>query len=90
VVLSQSDLQDKVSEVLEAVKKDQQATGSIQAVPKVVLVSHRPGLALEAQPRPNACSAIVSLSTHCMRHLRDYKWHNSMRAYLMLAGWWPL
>ena len=40
MVLSQSDLQDKVSEVLEAVKKDQQATGSIQAVPKVVLVSH--------------------------------------------------
>lgn len=51
MVLSQSDLQDKVSEVLEAVKKDQQATGSIQAVPKVVLVSHRPGLAWEAEPK---------------------------------------
>ena len=89
MVLSQSDLQDKVSEVLEAVKKDQQATGSIQAVPKVVLVSHRPGLALEAQPRPNACSAEMSLATHCLSHLQEYTWHNSMRAYLMLAGWWP-
>ena len=41
VILSQSDLQDKVSEVLEAVKKDQEATGSVQAVPKIVLVSRK-------------------------------------------------
>ena len=70
MVLSQSDLQDKVSEVLEAVKKDQQATGSIQAVPKVVLVSHRPGLALKARAKgPLHVAAIMLLSTHCMRHL---------------------
>ena len=39
MILSQSDLQDKVSEVLVAVKRDQEATGSVQAVPEIVLVS---------------------------------------------------
>ena len=43
VILSQVDLDGKVSEVLEAVEKDQQATGSIKSVPKVVLVSLTPG-----------------------------------------------
>ena len=38
VILSQHDLQDKVSEVLDAVKKDQEATGTVQAVPRIVLV----------------------------------------------------
>ena len=41
VLLSQVDLEDKVSEVLAAVEKDRQATGSIESVPKVVLVSFR-------------------------------------------------
>ena len=39
MILSQSDLRDKVKEVLEAVKKDQEATGSVQAMPQIVLVS---------------------------------------------------
>ncbi len=40
VILSQGDLQAKVAEVLEAVKKDQAAAdGSAAAVPQIVLVS---------------------------------------------------
>ena len=46
VILSQVDLEDKVSEVLAAVEKERQATGSIESVPKVVLVSFRAGLML--------------------------------------------
>ena len=46
VILSQVDLEGKVSEVLAAVEKDRQATGSIESVPKVVLVSFRAGLTL--------------------------------------------
>ena len=40
MILSQSDLQVKVTEVLEAVKKDQEATGNVQAVPQIVLVHY--------------------------------------------------
>ncbi len=40
VILSQGDLQDKVAEVLEAVKKDQSAAGAAAAaLPQIVLVS---------------------------------------------------
>ena len=46
VILSQVDLEGKVSEVLAAVEKDRQATGSIESVPKVVLVSFRAGTML--------------------------------------------
>ncbi len=38
VILSQDDLQEKVAEVLEAVKKDQAAAGGTSAVPQIVLV----------------------------------------------------
>ena len=42
VLLSQGDLQEKVAEVLDAVKKEQSAAGSIQALPQIVLVRPHP------------------------------------------------
>ena len=42
VILSQGDLQEKVTEVLDAVKKEQSAAGSIQALPQIVLVRPHP------------------------------------------------
>ena len=42
VILSQGDLQEKVAEVLEAVKKDQAAGGSASAMPQIVLVPAHP------------------------------------------------
>ena len=42
VILSQGDLQDKVAEVLEAVRKDQGAAGAAAALPQIVLVSPAP------------------------------------------------
>lgn len=45
VILSQGDLQEKVAEVLDAVKKEQAAADSSQALPQIVLVrpySHIP------------------------------------------------
>ena len=43
VILSQSDLQERVTEVLEAVKKDQAASGSASAMPQIVLVCSSSG-----------------------------------------------
>ena len=42
VILSQGDLQEKVAEVLDAVKKEQSAAESIQALPQIVLVRPHP------------------------------------------------
>ena len=50
VILSQDDLQDKVTEVLGAVKKDQSAAGTAAAaLPQIVLVSLAP------RPLSSAC-----------------------------------
>lgn len=69
VILSQGDLQEKVAEVLDAVKKEQSAADSSQALPQIVLVRPHSQTPCTGTRHVNFIGKRLGMHSECCRAL---------------------